>query len=288
MDALDRSYRRRGARCIRLRYDIKTGHKHAGRDADAGPNAHRDGSAHTHAGGRDRWPGPELGARRWHRRILRRCRRVWGWSGRGLLVSRKELRELKSLSAEQRAQLLAWIETYAPYEFDHRDPAVADSMRVRLTFAGRGGQEISDAERRAMLAWVGALVPPRSSEAFPPQVVESATSRPAPAGLVYRAEEALWSVDANGQQRTLTRYGDALPAPDLARALHWDGEALWVIRPPYGNARADRDRSACRAGRRVLFSGPTQIPSCWACSRVRQKRGRAWDIWPCSISRVAS
>jgi hypothetical protein len=69
-----------------------------------------------------------------------------------------QLRERKSLSVEQRAQLHAWVKTYAAYEYEHRDQAVADGMRVRLTFAGQGGEKVSDAERQAMLDWASALV----------------------------------------------------------------------------------------------------------------------------------
>jgi hypothetical protein len=82
-------------------------------------------------------------------------------------------RELKSLSAEKKAQLQAWMQTFAPFEFEQRDEAVADGMRVRLVFAGAGGQAIPEAERQAVLDWAGLLVPP------PVAVTPPATEAPA-------------------------------------------------------------------------------------------------------------
>jgi hypothetical protein len=82
------------------------------------------------------------------------------------------LRERKSLSMDQRDQLQTWVKTYEAFEYEHRDQAVADSMRVRLTFAGKGTQEVSDAERQAMLDWASALVP------IPAAAMPSATEVP--------------------------------------------------------------------------------------------------------------
>jgi hypothetical protein len=70
------------------------------------------------------------------------------------------LRERTLLSTEQKAQLQTWAGTFAAYEYEQRDEAVADGMRVRLTFAGKGFQTVSDADRQAMLDWASALVPP--------------------------------------------------------------------------------------------------------------------------------
>lgn len=51
------------------------------------------------------------------------------------------------LDAEQLATLYGWIDTYASFELDHRDAAVADSMTVRLIFSGAGTETASEAEQ---------------------------------------------------------------------------------------------------------------------------------------------
>lgn len=47
------------------------------------------------------------------------------------------------LSSEQMEILEAWMEMLQPFENDHRDPAEADAMTIRLDFNGEGSQEAS-------------------------------------------------------------------------------------------------------------------------------------------------
>jgi 7,8-dihydropterin-6-yl-methyl-4-(beta-D-ribofuranosyl)aminobenzene 5'-phosphate synthase len=63
----------------------------------------------------------------------------------------------KSLSSEQMEQLRRWVETYQSFEFEQRDEAVADGMAIRMTFAGKGSQEATKADKQAMLAFAAAL-----------------------------------------------------------------------------------------------------------------------------------
>ncbi len=55
------------------------------------------------------------------------------------------------LDAEELAMLYQWVDGFASFEYEQRDPAVADSMTVRLIFSGAGEQAANEAEQAAIL-----------------------------------------------------------------------------------------------------------------------------------------
>jgi hypothetical protein len=54
------------------------------------------------------------------------------------------------LNAEQVKQLFAWTDALKSFEVELTDQAKADAMTIRLTFAGAGGADASDAEKQAI------------------------------------------------------------------------------------------------------------------------------------------
>lgn len=61
------------------------------------------------------------------------------------------------LSAEQLAELYAYLDTYAPFEYEMRDPAVADAMTTRLVFSGNGTESADTATQEAIVAFAADL-----------------------------------------------------------------------------------------------------------------------------------
>jgi hypothetical protein len=59
----------------------------------------------------------------------------------------------RRISADELAQLYQWIDEYAPFEYNHDDGAVADSMQVTLIFSGTGSTEADEATKQAILAF---------------------------------------------------------------------------------------------------------------------------------------
>jgi hypothetical protein len=78
-------------------------------------------------------------------------------------------------------------------DIEETDPATADAMTVRLALAGRGSEEVTDQELRAILDYVASLYldtaglpegPTPTPEVFQPLPPESAPlPRPAPPWL---------------------------------------------------------------------------------------------------------
>ena len=58
-----------------------------------------------------------------------------------------------TLTADEQALLNDWIARLAPFEINQTDPATADAMTIKLTFAGEGTQEPSEADRQAIQAF---------------------------------------------------------------------------------------------------------------------------------------
>lgn len=63
----------------------------------------------------------------------------------------------RRMSADELAQLYPWIDEYAPFEYNHDDGAVADSMQVTLIFSGMGSTEADEATKQAILAFAQEL-----------------------------------------------------------------------------------------------------------------------------------
>ena len=63
----------------------------------------------------------------------------------------------RQMNADELAQLYAWTDEYAPFEFIHDDGAAADAMKVTLTFAGEGESEADEATQQAIVAFAQEL-----------------------------------------------------------------------------------------------------------------------------------
>lgn len=63
----------------------------------------------------------------------------------------------RRMSAEELAQLYAWVDEYAPFEFIQDDGDVADAMKVTLAFSGRGNTEADEATQQAIVAFAQEL-----------------------------------------------------------------------------------------------------------------------------------
>jgi hypothetical protein len=50
------------------------------------------------------------------------------------------------LDAEQLAQVYAWVDRLASFEFEQADPATADGMTIRIVFSGAGEEEAGEAQ----------------------------------------------------------------------------------------------------------------------------------------------
>jgi hypothetical protein len=54
------------------------------------------------------------------------------------------------LNDSQLRRLYLWLDNYAGFEFEQRDPAIADAMAIRLLFSGNGRMEAGEPEIQAM------------------------------------------------------------------------------------------------------------------------------------------
>jgi hypothetical protein len=59
----------------------------------------------------------------------------------------------RRMSADELAQLYTWIDEYAPFEYNHSDGPVADSMTVTLIFSGAGSAAADEATQQAILGF---------------------------------------------------------------------------------------------------------------------------------------
>lgn len=48
----------------------------------------------------------------------------------------------RRLTADELAQVFAWVDAYKSFEYGHKDPATVDAMTVRLVFSGAGAGEV--------------------------------------------------------------------------------------------------------------------------------------------------
>ena len=77
-----------------------------------------------------------------------------------------------TLTADEQALLNDWIARLAPFEINQTDPATADAMTIKLTFAGEGTQEASEADRQAIQAF--------AADAYASAMVVSPSVTPTP------------------------------------------------------------------------------------------------------------
>lgn len=73
------------------------------------------------------------------------------------------------LPAEKLTRLYAWVDSLAPFEIDHTDPATADAMTVKMSFYGLGTKTASEADQADLQAFASeqalyALAEPSAAE----------------------------------------------------------------------------------------------------------------------------
>jgi hypothetical protein len=87
------------------------------------------------------------------------CDSVTVFADGGVRVTscREQAEKTGRLSGADADRVQAWVDRLAPFEHVQSDDAVADSMTVRLTFAGQGTQEATEADVQAMLDFAAAL-----------------------------------------------------------------------------------------------------------------------------------
>jgi hypothetical protein len=61
------------------------------------------------------------------------------------------------LKPEQLEQLYAWVDQYETFEYEQKDPAVADAMTIRLVFSGSGDEKASLAQQEEIAQFAGIL-----------------------------------------------------------------------------------------------------------------------------------
>ncbi len=77
------------------------------------------------------------------------------------------------LSPEQLARLYAWIDTLAPFEIDHTDPATADAMTIRLSFTGAGQKAASETNQTDIQSFAGELFTAASAAPTPGELSQA-------------------------------------------------------------------------------------------------------------------
>ena len=61
------------------------------------------------------------------------------------------------LTAEQLAQVYAWVDRLKSFEFEQTDPAKADQMTIRIVFSGAGSVDATDADIQAIQQFASEL-----------------------------------------------------------------------------------------------------------------------------------
>jgi hypothetical protein len=61
------------------------------------------------------------------------------------------------LSADELAQMYAWVDQYANFYFEQKDSAVADSMLVKLAFEGKGTQPAATEQQEQIARFAGQI-----------------------------------------------------------------------------------------------------------------------------------
>jgi predicted outer membrane protein len=75
------------------------------------------------------------------------------------------------LTAAQLEQLYAFYDTLAGFDYQYTDPAVADAMTIRFTFAGQGEVSATDEDVQAINSFASGLVVQSAQEPQPPAAV---------------------------------------------------------------------------------------------------------------------
>jgi hypothetical protein len=82
------------------------------------------------------------------------------------------------LKAEQRAEMGKWLSTLRAFSAEHKDPAVADAMTIRIVFDGWGTTEATDAKKHAV-------------EEFAAELYADMTAPPTPAPVLQEPDNVL-------------------------------------------------------------------------------------------------
>ena len=62
-----------------------------------------------------------------------------------------------TLSVTQLATLTQWLDKFQGFDYQHKDPAVADAMTVSLKLIGNGQNQASDADIQAILGFLSQI-----------------------------------------------------------------------------------------------------------------------------------
>lgn len=138
------------------------------------------------------------------------------------------------MTADELAQLYAWRERYAGFEWERTDPAKADAMTIRLRFVGQG-QEEADASAQAALADFAAQLLARWAEETAVPYVDALEDVPMLAGPGAESYERVGEVFA-GQAALVTgvsRDGQwwRVVCPDDTRGNCWLSADPTLTRP---------------------------------------------------------
>jgi hypothetical protein len=63
----------------------------------------------------------------------------------------------RRMTPDELEQIYAWVDEYAPFEFEHTDKASADAMTIRLVFSGAGSTSADEATQQAILGFAADL-----------------------------------------------------------------------------------------------------------------------------------
>jgi hypothetical protein len=67
---------------------------------------------------------------------------------------RGERTQMGLLTAEERAELVTWLDSYGAFSHEQSDGAVADSMSVSIHLAGSGAASVSEVEQGELQTWI--------------------------------------------------------------------------------------------------------------------------------------
>jgi hypothetical protein len=139
-----------------------------------------------------------------------------------------------TLTAEQRAQLQAWLTALRPFEYTKTDPAVADAMTVRLTFAGSGTTRAGAADQQAVVAFAEDVYAGLMPVAGPTPTPEVFSPVPEDARAADAARDALARQLGVSAEAMTVKEVSAQDWPDSCLGLAKAGEmCAQVITPGY-------------------------------------------------------
>jgi hypothetical protein len=166
-----------------------------------------------------------------------------------------------TLTPDQRAQLDEWVSRLRSIDIEETDPATADAMTVRLALAGRGSEEVTDQELRAILDYVASLYldtaglpegPTPTPEVFqplPPEERAFAAARAALAAELGVDELTISLEEVTPQEWTDSCLGLGGPAESCLQVITPGYRLLLRAGDELYEVRTNLDASAVRIAR---------------------------------------